>query len=51
MYSVYSKIFIVPFSFFCINFNFNSQAVGWDSLVPSALKSIFRGELIFESAA
>ena len=30
---------------------FNSQAVGWDSWVPSALKSIFWGVPIFESAA
>ena len=27
------------------------QAVGWDSWVPTALKSIFRGEPILESAA
>ena len=31
--------------------SFNSQAVGWDSWIPSALKSIFLGDLIFESAA
>ena len=29
----------------------NSQAVGWDSWIPSALKSIFLGDLNFESAA
>ena len=28
----------------------NSQAVGWNSWVPTALKSIFWGDLIFESA-
>ena len=32
-------------------YNVNSQAVGWDSWVPSALKSIFWGDLIFESVA
>ena len=29
----------------------NSQAVGWNSWVPSALKSIFWGNIIFESTA
>ena len=34
-----------------VRFNINSQAVGLDSWVQSALKSILRGDPIFESAA
>ena len=32
------------------NFNLHSQAVVWDAWVPSALKSIFYEDPIFESA-
>ena len=37
--------------FYVVRFFVNSQAVGWDSWVPLALKSIFWGDLIFESVA